>query len=118
MSSTDERLAEISECYERLQSWRAVAKELGIPRSTVRNYQRKLGAAPLPLAGGDLEGLQVKKFALPRKGQVKRYICTCAQNNTHLHDAAWANLVALAEHYSAQLLVARFAYNKGAYAQY
>lgn len=113
----EERLALIREAYERLQSWRAVAKELNMPRSTVFHYQRLIGDKPKPLAGGDTVGMVAKKFPLPKKGEVKRYILTCAQNNTHLHEAAWANLIALAEHYDAQILVSRFAYNKHAWAQ-
>jgi len=116
-SRKEERLAQISEAYERLQSWRGVARELGIPRSTVRHYQRMLGAAPLPIAGGDVFAMQAKKMPLPKKGEVKRYILTCAQNNTYHHEQAWANLIALAEHYDAQVLISRFAYNKGAYGQ-
>ncbi|MCP4897730.1 MAG: hypothetical protein GY906_12220 [bacterium] len=114
---SEERLAQISEAYERLQSWRAVARELGIPRSTVRHYQRKMGAAPLPIAGGDTVGMVARKLPLPPKGEVKRYILTCAQNNTHLHESTWANLIALTEHYEAQLFVSRFMYNKAAWAQ-
>ena len=113
----EERLALISEAYERLQSWRAVSRELGIPRSTVRHYQRIMGVAPLPIAGGDAVGMVAREMALPKKGEVKRYLLTCAQNNTHLHEAAWANLIALSEHYEAQLFVSRFAYNKTAWAQ-
>ena len=113
----EERLALIGEAYERLQSWRAVSRELGIPRSTVRHYQRIMGAAPLPIAGGDAVGMVAREMPIPKKGEVKRYILTCAQNNTHLHETAWANLIALSEHYEAQLFVSRFAYNKAAWAQ-
>jgi hypothetical protein len=107
----------VREAYERLQSWRAVARELGWPRSTVRLYQRKLGATPLPIVGGDLEATQARKMPLPKKGEVRRYILTCAQNNTHHHAAAWTNLVALAEHMNAEILISRFAYNVSAWAQ-
>lgn len=114
-----DKLELIRESYERLKSWRAVAHELGIPRSTVRHYQRKLeamGGRDKPLAGGG-NGFQTKRFALPKKGAVKRYILTCAQNNTYVHGAAWMNLKALAAHYDAQIMVSRFAYNKNAFAQ-
>jgi hypothetical protein len=52
---------------------------------------------------------------LPRRGQVKRYILTSAQNNTHVHEEAWLNLLALASHYGAEVLVGTFSYNKSAY---
>lgn len=48
--------------------------------------------------------------SLPPKGAIFRYILTCAQNNTKLHRQAWANLLALAEHYSAEIMVSRFLY--------
>ena len=70
----------------------------------------------LPLAGGG-EGMKTRTLALPKKGTVKRYILTCAQNNTYVHLAAWKNLKALAEHYDAEIMVSRFSYNKHAYAQ-
>jgi hypothetical protein len=113
----EKRLVMIREAYERLQSWRAVSRELGLPRSTVFHYQRLIGDKPLPLAGGDTVGMVAKEFPLPKKGEVTRYILTCAQNNTHLHEAAWANLIALSEYYEARILVSRFAYNKHAWAQ-
>ena len=49
---------------------------------------------------------------LPRRGAVKRYILTSAQNNTHVHEVVWLNLMAFAEHYGAELLVGTFSYNK------
>jgi len=112
-----ERTEIVREVYERLQSWRGVARELGWPRSTVRYYQRLLGVTPLPVAGGDVLATAAKKMPLPAKGDVKRYILTCAQNNTLHHEAAWANLCALAEHLDAQILISRFAYNVSAWAQ-
>lgn len=115
-SQSDSRIEEIRESYERLQSWRAVARELGLPRSTIRYYQSKIGKTPLPIAGGG-SGLETKALPLPKKGAVKRYILTCAQNNTYVHGAAWMNLKALAEHYDAKIMVSRFAYNKHAFAQ-
>jgi hypothetical protein len=46
----------------------------------------------------------------PKRGK-KVYLLTSAQNNTGLHDAAWRNLLALAAHDKAELLVSRFTYN-------
>jgi hypothetical protein len=117
MSSSDHKLELIEATYARLQSWRAVARELGLPRSTVRHYQRLISKAPLPVAEGDTTGLTAKKRALPRGAKIKRYILTSAQNNTYVHEAAWMNLVALAEHYDAEIMISRFAYNKAAYTQ-
>lgn len=112
-----ERLDVIKESYARLQSWRGVARELDLPRSTVRHYQRLLDITPLPVAMGDTDGLKAKVMPLPDAGQINRYILTSAQNNTYVHESAWINLVALAEHYEATIMVSRFAYNKHAYTQ-
>lgn len=41
----------------------------------------------------------------------RRYICTVAQNNTHLHAELWENIKSLADFYGADLLVARNTYD-------
>lgn len=48
---------------------------------------------------------------------VKRYLVTSAQNNTSVFRAAWDNLVALADHYEADILVAPFTYHKKLWSQ-
>lgn len=45
------------------------------------------------------------------------FIVTCAQNNTMVHEPTWNNLVALAAHYSAQLMVSQFLYYQNTMAQ-
>lgn len=54
---------------------------------------------------------------LPPEGKVARYVLTSAQNNTHVHEAVWLNVMAMAEHYGAELMVGTFSYDKGAYGQ-
>ena len=61
------------------------------------------------LSPGELIG---SRQELPPKGQIKRYLLTCAQNNTVLHADAWRNLLALKEHYDAELLVGRIMYDR------
>jgi hypothetical protein len=46
---------------------------------------------------------------------VSRYILTCAQNNTLIHEAVWENLTALSRHYAAEILVSRFSYDKASH---
>lgn len=48
---------------------------------------------------------------LPEKGKVKRYILSSAQNNTRLHAQVWTNLLALAKHYGAEIMVSRYLYD-------
>lgn len=96
---------------------RATAKELGISRSSVR---RKLAGTKLlkkPLVGGTKEGTKTQVSKLPTTGAVKRFILTSAQNNTHVHEELLANLEALAEHYSAEIIVGTYTYNQNHYGQ-
>lgn len=89
----------------------AVANELGIHRDTVRKY---LGEEK-PLFGGQIEYLPENIKELPEPGQIKRYILTCAQNNTKVFSAFWKNLVFYAQHLGAELMVSRFTYDKSSY---
>src|SRR5476649_1984381 len=78
---------------------RATALALGIERSTVRSKLKLLGKNKKPLSAGTEEGTKTNKLKLPLKGKVARYILTSAQNNTYVHESAWENLLALADHY-------------------
>ena len=71
--------------------------------------------AKKPLAGGRTEGTKTSSAKLPSKGKVKRYILTSAQNNTMVNEPLWRNLLALAKHYSAEVLVGTYSYNQNAY---
>lgn len=107
----------IVETYERLGgNVRATAKELGIERSTVRANVAKKGKGKVkPLAAGSVQGVQAEIVELPNTGEIKRYILTSAQNNTHVHKGFWKNLLALAEFYKAEILVGTYSYNQNAY---
>ncbi|SRR6266568_2500258 len=94
---------------------RATAAELGVSRSTVRRRLTPLGKMEKPLAGGTVGGTPTVVRALPKKGQIKRYILTSAQNNTYVHDGVLANLEALAKHYSAEIIVGSYTYNQNNY---
>lgn len=96
-------------------SVRAVAKELGLTREPVLERARKLGLVKKPLAAGKLVERPERKMALPPKGIIKRYICTSAQNNTHINQNFWDALLALADYYDAQILVGTFTYNQNAF---
>ena len=61
---------------------------------------------------GRVKAVPTSEFAVPPKGTVRRYILTCAQNNTSLHLELWENLLALARHYDARVMVSRFVYDK------
>ena len=93
----------------------AIARELGLVRSTVREHIHKMGIKK-PLAGGKLQ-TKFHKEPLPTTGSVKRFILTSAQNNTFVHEDFWANVLAMAEHYSAQILIGTFSYNQNNFGQ-
>ena len=91
----------------------AAARELGITRATVRKALRKTELAKKPLVGGDNKGYsKTTKARLPEKGCVKTYICTSAQNNTKVNKPFWEALLALADHYAAEVLVGTYSYNQ------
>ncbi len=109
--STEDILA----AYARLGNKAAVARELGCSRSIVSERLSKSGLDDKPMVSGRKDTIPVEKREIPPAGVVYRYILTCAQNNTRLHQPAWRALTALAKHYDAEIMVSRFTYNKGAF---
>lgn len=67
---------------------------------------------PEPVFTGDTHIKEVREFKVPAPGEIKRYIFTSAQNNTKLHEGLWENLIALANHYNAEIHVSRYTYMK------
>lgn len=94
----------------------ATARDLGIHRGTVAKYIGKTGLAGLPLKGGRPQHLDPIVRPLPAKGDIKRYILTSAQNNTTVHTKFFENLKVYADWLGAELMVARYTYNKASYA--
>ena len=94
---------------------RATAKELGVARHTVRRNIKKLGKGKKPIASGSITGVEAKPAKLPKEGEIKRYILTSAQNNTHVYGEVWENILALAKHYDAEILVGTYSYNQNAF---
>lgn len=70
-----------------------------------------------PIAGGRRGGTDEEERKLPSKGEVKRYIVTSAQNNTKIHAKFFDNLLAMSEHYDAEVLIGTFSYNQNNYGQ-
>ena len=95
----------------------ATARELGISRNSVYRHLRlsgqlKKGKLRKPVAAGSVQGFGHKSVKLPAAGEIKRYVITSAQNNTYVHSDVWENLLALAAHYKAEVLVGTFSYNQ------
>ena len=80
-----------------------------LPRSPVASAEDHKVQA---IIEGNIKMKKMPRFDLPEKGKIKRYIFTSAQNNTKMHEQLWTNLLALSEHYNAEICVARFFYVK------
>ena len=93
----------------------AVARRLGITRSTAQHHLRKAGMLDKPLAGGRVQERQRVVRALPPKGQIFRYIISSAQSCTKVHPQVVDNIEALADYYGAEIIVGRFTYNQNAF---
>jgi hypothetical protein len=89
----------------------AISRETGLARSTVRKNLAKMGMGKKPLAGGKQRAKE-HKATLPDTGVIKRFILTSAQNNTHIHEDFWNNVLTMAKHYDAQIMVGTFSYNQ------
>jgi hypothetical protein len=98
----------------------AAARELGLSRPAVDRRvagARKLlaSAATEPVVRGRLDVVPAVVEVVPPRGRVARYLLTSAQNNTYVHEELWENLLVLAEHYNAKIMVGRYSYNKGSH---
>lgn len=100
----------VVEVFLRVGTVNETARQIGIHRSTVQGHLKKAGVKK-PVAAGLKKGFKTETAKLPPKGKIKRYILTSAQNNTWVNKEVWENLLALAEHYAAEILVSRFSYN-------
>lgn len=83
-----------------------VCQELNISK---RSFFRK--KAELPELGTE-KALTAQAFTSNK--ETKRYILTCAQNNTHVEEKTWSVLLKAAEHYGAEIFVATFLYSHNA----
>lgn len=106
-------------------SQRKAAKESGFSKSAIGRAQarspRAVESASIgkanrgeeePVIRGHNNARKAKRFRRPPKGGVFRYVLTCAQNNTKLHEETWWSLQTLAAHYGAVIMVSRFTYDK------
>lgn len=66
-----------------------------------------------PIAGGTIVPPTPRKVARDRR----RFVLTCAQNNTHVHPGFWAALQVYAAHNQSEILVSRFTYNQRGWAK-
>lgn len=111
--------------YDNIGTQEATAEKLGISRRSLRRslerydqYVAEGIIAPKPLFTGKINAMKREVLDLPAKGKVRHILLTCIQNNTPLHDTVWANLLALKEHYGAELFISTFTYNKNAFSKW
>ena len=103
--------AKIAELYHKYGgNVAAIAREMGLVRSTVGKHLNVIGIKK-PLAGGKLQA-KASKESLPEDGAIRRYILTSAQNNTFIHEEFWNNLKTMSHYYNAQIMVGTFSYNQ------
>lgn len=105
---------EMVRLFDRYGDKTRVAREMNISRTTVKKYLHHLGFKG-SLTAGRKTDIQPVELEGPKGDVVKRYILTSAQNNTKLHTRLWDNLVAYAEWLEAEIMVARFTYDKASY---
>ena len=87
------RLTE-KEVTERVDHWRdcdqssqVACERFGIDRRSFDRFLDKYSkeVKESAISKGVFDQTKIKKIAKPKKGQVKRFILTCAQNNTDIH---------------------------------
>jgi len=99
--------------YERYGYNAAAAAEamnvhIGTIETRVKKAEHKYGMRRRNLGVQDArDAVPLKR---PKKGEVKRYLLTAAQNNTKIHEPTWFSLLQLAEYYGAEVKVATFTY--------
>ncbi len=67
---------------------------------------------PVPRVEGRVKVVGRQKLAKPKGNVIWRGLFSSAQNNTHIHDGLWVNLLALKKRHKADLFISRFTYNK------
>lgn len=108
--------------YVKHGSLSAICRKEGIAYSSLHKLYVKAVAANLmdPLAMGRKTQEQHKNPTTRQRVkamQTKRvvhhsFVCTSAQNNTDVHSPTWVNLLALAAHDGAKMVVSTFMYSK------
>lgn len=94
----------------------AMAAELGLHRQTIVKLLTEYGISDKPMQGGRVRVQAVNIRALPKKGEIYRYLLTSAQNNTKAFSALLDNLKAYQAWFPvAEIMISRFTYNKTAY---
>ena len=98
---------QIKAALKKYGSGRKAAEALGVPRTTFQDAVRRMEAGRLARR----EFIERRSDTRPRRGYVKRYILTAAQDQTPVVQPFWDNLLAYAKYLGAEVVVAGFTYN-------
>ena len=121
------RQREIIEAVNRHGGIKPAARALGIRKQSVQDALRRVRSVAAkngftedkekPLYDGRVDPFNRLSVPTPRRGTVKRFLLTSAQNNTPVHGQLWANMLAYAEDIGAHIFVSTYTYNHNAYGQ-
>lgn len=89
------------------------AEHFGIDRRGFDKFLDKYAPEAKLQSLGQLEQTEIVKLAPPESG-CTRYLLTCAQNGTKIHQGFWNNLTAFASLVDARIMVSGFTYNRNA----
>lgn len=106
-------LQDVMHAYRQCDGNAALAAEyLGLNRQTFRNrlMEARRRADECSVVVGQANAVNPVVLPLPKRGQVKRYMLSCAQNCTHVHEPTWKAGLALAKAYNAEIKISRFRY--------
>lgn len=99
---------QLRKAIEKCGSIREFSRQTGIPRSTVQDRLYRESSM-------EFQTTKLKKpiiVSKPRKGIVKRFIFSSAQNNTPIHHGFLDNLEAYAAYLNAEIVIGTYTYNK------
>jgi hypothetical protein len=114
----DSALLAIVDAVRMHGSQRKAAQALGIAQSKVSENIAEAKARGLVRdADGSVDAFEAIPHSLPAKGKKHVYILTCAQDYTKLHKPVWNNLLALADHDEARMIVSTMKYDKDSLGQ-
>lgn len=96
-----------------LKNWYDKAIEYGFaePLEQRPKTREEMKETEAPVVKGRIKAMETPDVGVPKRG-VRRFVLTCAQNNTRVHGPFWTNLLAYADKIGARVLVSRFTYSK------
>jgi hypothetical protein len=113
-STVDEEL--LKRCWQVFEKYgynlSNASEALNLSRSTLRNYIEKAEKiyGYQKISQGKNAAQKAETLPLPSQGEVHRYILTCAQNNTQVHEPTWNAIQAIAKFYNAEIKISTFTY--------